>query len=110
MLCNMNGPDPATRRDDILRHVPCMEDIFKVNLGRAKMEFARIHMKNTQNSEMNTLLFSFLMLSLTLSASSFRDESSFKLRRIFLSPFLAPCMNADFSAVSTLGQAVGVGT
>ena len=69
--------------------IPYMENIFKVNFGRAKMEFARIHMKKTQNSEMNTWLFSLLMLSLAPVASIFRDESFFKIRRIFLSPFLA---------------------
>ena len=36
------------------------------------------------------------MLSLAPSASIFRDESFFKIRRIFLSPFLAPSDFSDF--------------
>ena len=59
--------------------------VERSNFGRAKMEFARIHIKKIQNSEMNTSLFSLLMLSLAPMASNFRDESLFKYGEWFLS-------------------------
>ena len=63
--------------------------VARSNFGRAKMEFARIHTK--KNTEFRNEYMTFFTPDALVSSRGidFRYESFFKLRRIFLSPFLA---------------------
>ena len=67
-----------------------------MNFGRAKMEFAQIRME--KKTEFRDEYMTFFIPDALVSplGIDFRGESFFKIRRIFLSPFLALSDFSDF--------------